>query len=191
MDRGNPEADLAFLGEAPGKYEDEIGLCFVGQAGNLLDEMTGVFGLTEDDLAIFNVLKCRPPGNKFPTGGIVKKCLPLLDRQIELMSPRVVILTGHNAASYTVWRSYMKAPKMEDLAGRWIWSSLYPTIDFLAMYHTAHTLRQDRRDDYEDEYEQSVGVIEMALDLLEGKQPRQEPLVVGPRIKIEKARGLR
>lgn len=190
ISRGNPQADLAFIGEAPGYNEDLEGVPFVGKSGRLLDDMLKEFGLTEEDFVIYNVLKCRPPENEFPTGGIVKKCLPLLDKQMELVDPKVVILVGSKAAHYVVWRSYPGAPKMEDLHGRWIWSQAQPHIEFLAMYHPAYLLRIEGRNprDFDRHYDKALDIIEYALDLLEGKQPPMEPLVVGSRFLIDRER---
>lgn len=190
IDRGNPEADLAFVGEAPGRNEDEIGEAFVGVAGEELDELIYEADLDENNLIILNILKCRPPKNEFPTQSVVKQCLPLLDRQIGLINPKVVVLTGRQAARWTIWRSYMQAPNMGDLAGQWIWSQRYPLIDFLAMYHTSWLLRMKRMKprEYEDERERSLDVLEWARDLLDGKEPPVEPLVVGARVRIERAR---
>jgi DNA polymerase len=191
ISRGNPEADLVFIGEAPGKKEDAIGEPLVGAPGKLLDDMLEALKLDPDkDICIFNILKCRPPSSEFPKPGAVKKCLPLLDRQLELVSPKVVILVGKMAAQYLVWRAYPAAPKMEDLSGRWIWSQRYPHIQFFAMYHPAYLLglEDDDPDAFEDEYDNCLDTIEWGVHLLEGKEPPLEPLVVGSRVMIEKAR---
>ncbi len=192
IDRGNPEAKIVILGEAPGAREDEQGLAFVGRSGYELDDIITLGGLDpEDDVLICNILKCRPVDNEFPTGSIVKQCLPLLDRQIALVDPRVVILTGKNAALYTVWRSYGQAPKMEDLHGRWILAQRYPLIDFLAMYHTAWLLREEEndRENYERQKEISIDVVEWAAEIVKtGKAPPIEPLVIGTRHFIDRKR---
>lgn len=190
VSRGNPKADLAFIGEAPGYHEDLEGLPFVGASGRLLDEMCAQMRLKPSEYVLFNILKCRPPNNEFPTGGVVKKCLPLLDHQMDLIGPRVVILVGSQAAQYLVWRSYPQAPRMMDLVGQWIWSQAYPHIDFLAMYHPAYLLRlEDSRPlEFDDAYEDSLDTIELAMDLLDGKRPPVEPLVVGSQVLIERAR---
>ena len=191
IDRGNPEADIAIVGEAPGKNEDETGLVFTGKAGYELDEILEEGGLDpQEDVGMFNILKCRPPDNEFPTPSIVKQCLPHLDRQIALMNRKVIIMTGKNAALYTVWRSHGQAPPMGDLHGRWIMSQKYPLIDFLAMYHTAWLLREEEHDpkNYRKQREIAIDVVEWAADLLKGEQPPLEPLVVGARHYIERRR---
>ena len=94
---GNPDADLMFVGEAPGFHEDKQGFPFVGQAGKLLDRLLAGIGLTRADVYIANTLKCRPPGNRDPMPDEIEACEPHLFRQIELVQPRVVATLGNFA----------------------------------------------------------------------------------------------
>jgi uracil-DNA glycosylase len=94
---GNADADLMFVGEAPGANEDQHGLPFVGQAGRLLDTLLEEIGLTRSDVFICNVLKCRPPGNRDPLPGEIDACQDYLFRQLELIAPRVVCTLGNFA----------------------------------------------------------------------------------------------
>src|SRR5437868_1516726 len=94
---GNPQADLMFVGEAPGFHEDKQGFPFVGQAGKLLDRLLEGIGLARSDVYIANVLKCRPPGNRDPMPDEIEHCEPYLYRQIELIEPRVVATLGNFA----------------------------------------------------------------------------------------------
>jgi uracil-DNA glycosylase family 4 len=94
---GNADADLMFIGEAPGANEDRLGLPFVGQAGKLLEELLGEIGLTRDEVWICNTLKCHPPGNRDPLPGELENCRPYLERQLELIQPRVVCTLGNFA----------------------------------------------------------------------------------------------
>jgi uracil-DNA glycosylase family 4 len=94
---GNADADLMFVGEAPGANEDRLGLPFVGQAGKLLDTLLGEIGLTRADVFVVNVLKCRPPGNRDPLPGEIDACQDYLFRQLELIEPRVVCTLGNFA----------------------------------------------------------------------------------------------
>jgi uracil-DNA glycosylase len=94
---GNADADLMFVGEAPGANEDKQGVPFVGQAGKLLDQLLGEIGLTRADVFVVNVLKCRPPGNRDPLPQEIDACQDYLFRQLELIEPRVVCTLGNFA----------------------------------------------------------------------------------------------
>src|SRR5215208_1886450 len=94
---GHPQADLMFVGEAPGFHEDKQGVPFVGQAGKLLDKLLAGIGLARADVYIANVLKCRPPGNRDPSPDEIQACEGHLFRQIELIRPRVVATLGNFA----------------------------------------------------------------------------------------------
>jgi uracil-DNA glycosylase len=94
---GNADADLMFVGEAPGKNEDQQGLPFVGQAGKLLDTLLAEIGLTRDDVFVANVLKCRPPGNRDPHPAEIEACEDYLIRQVDLIEPRVICTLGNFA----------------------------------------------------------------------------------------------
>jgi len=94
---GNADAELMFVGEAPGANEDLQGLPFVGAAGKLLETLLGEIGLSRADVFIANVLKCRPPGNRDPRPGEIENCTPYLISQIELVAPRVICTLGNFA----------------------------------------------------------------------------------------------
>jgi uracil-DNA glycosylase family 4 len=94
---GNPDADLMFVGEAPGFHEDQQGVPFVGQAGKLLDQLLAGIGLERSDIYIANTLKCRPPGNRDPMPEEIAACEPHLFRQIELIQPSLVATLGNFA----------------------------------------------------------------------------------------------
>ncbi len=98
--RGNPDAAICFVGEAPGADEDEQGLPFVGRAGQLLDRMIGAMGLSpERDVYVCNILKCRPPGNRRPEPEEMATCIPYLHEQLALVSPRVIVAMGNTAVA--------------------------------------------------------------------------------------------
>src|SRR3954468_23217107 len=92
---GNADADLMFVGEAPGANEDQQGLPFVGQAGRLLDQLLSEIGLPRGDVFVANVLKCRPPGNRDPLPQEIDACQAYLFRQLELIEPKVVCTLGN------------------------------------------------------------------------------------------------
>jgi DNA polymerase len=94
---GNADADLMFVGEAPGRNEDEQGVPFVGAAGKLLEQLLGEVGLSRDDVFIANCLKCRPPGNRDPLPQEISNCQGWLYRQLELIQPKVVCTLGNFA----------------------------------------------------------------------------------------------
>jgi uracil-DNA glycosylase family 4 len=94
---GDPNADLMFVGEAPGFHEDKQGVPFVGAAGKLLDQLLTGIGLTRADVYVANVIKCRPPGNRDPLPEEIEACEAHLWRQIELIQPRVVATLGNFA----------------------------------------------------------------------------------------------
>jgi uracil-DNA glycosylase len=96
--QGNPNADLMFVGEAPGRDEDEQGLAFVGRAGQLLTKIIEAIGMKRDDVFICNVLRCRPPNNRNPEPDEVAACRPFLEETIRLVAPRAIVTLGTFAA---------------------------------------------------------------------------------------------
>lgn len=92
---GPPDADLMFVGEAPGFHEDKQGVPFVGAAGQLLDELLAGIGLTRDEVSVVNVVKCRPPGNRDPMPDEIESCRPYLMGQIDLVDPKVICTLGN------------------------------------------------------------------------------------------------
>jgi uracil-DNA glycosylase len=146
---GNSDADLMFVGEAPGAQEDQQGLPFVGRAGKLLDQLLEEVGLARDDVFIANVLKHRPPGNRDPQPDEIAACKPYLFKQIELIEPRVVCTLG-NFATKLLTRSnrgimsVRGKPQVHELAGRWV--RLYPLCHPAAALRTPATLTALRED---------------------------------------------
>jgi len=91
---------IMFVGEAPGRREDELRRPFVGAAGKLLDEMLKEIGLSSEDVYITNIVKCRPPGNRDPTDEEISLCSPYLERQIEIMRPKIICPLGRFSAKF-------------------------------------------------------------------------------------------
>ncbi|MEW5919556.1 MAG: uracil-DNA glycosylase [Bacillota bacterium] len=91
---GNPRAQILFVGEGPGGEEDKLGRPFVGAAGQLLDRILAAANLAREEVYIANVVKCRPPGNRQPRKEEIEACLPLLQRQIELIDPAIIVCLG-------------------------------------------------------------------------------------------------
>jgi uracil-DNA glycosylase len=97
---GNLDADIVFIGEAPGKKEDELGLPFVGASGKFLNEMLAQAGLSRSDVYITNVVKYRPPNNRDPKPAEKKAFMPYLLKQLEIIQPKVVITLGRHSMEY-------------------------------------------------------------------------------------------
>lgn len=95
--KGSDNPKVVFIGEAPGKNEDETGVPFCGRAGKNLDEMIGYMGLSENDYAVINTIKCRPPNNRNPLKSEINACKAFLLAQIRLLDPKVIILLGNTA----------------------------------------------------------------------------------------------
>jgi uracil-DNA glycosylase family 4 len=135
---GNADADLMFVGEAPGAEEDRQGLPFVGRAGGLLTELIEGIGMTREDVFITNVLLCRPPGNRDPQPDEIEACRPYLDRKIELIQPRVIATLGNFAtklltASPIGITRVRGTPQLHEIAGR--------TVFVMPLFHPAAALR--------------------------------------------------
>ena len=97
---GNPHAAVMFVGEAPGATEDELGRPFVGRAGKLLGELLAEAGLVREDVWITNVVKARPPSNRDPKAPEVAHCMPWLQREVELIRPRLIVPLGRHALKH-------------------------------------------------------------------------------------------
>jgi len=93
-------AKIMFVGEAPGRNEDEQGLPFVGRAGKILDDLLAIAGLKRDEVYIANILKCRPPGNRNPTTSEIETCTPYLDKQLEIIKPQIICTLGNFSTKY-------------------------------------------------------------------------------------------
>ena len=137
---GDPEADLLFVGEAPGAEEDRQGRPFVGASGKLLVEMLETIGLTREMVFITNIVKYRPPNNRDPLPEEIKACLPYLLEQIEIIHPKLVVLLGRHSMSVffpdlkigQVHGQIMHQADMRDGIGR--------IQAFLPLYHPAAAL---------------------------------------------------
>jgi len=142
---GNPDADLMFVGEAPGGDEDLQGEPFVGRAGQLLTKIIEAIGLTRSQVYIANVIKCRPPGNRNPEPDEVEQCEPFLFRQIDGIKPKVIVALGKFAAQ-SLLRSNEPITRIRGREYKYRDAILMPT------YHPAYLLRNPsaKRDVWED-----------------------------------------
>jgi DNA polymerase len=96
---GNPDAEVMFIGEAPGAKEDQLGLPFVGAAGKFLDTMLAEIGLSRDDVFIGNIVKYRPPGNRDPLPEEITASIPYLKRQVAIIEPKLIVFLGRHSMS--------------------------------------------------------------------------------------------
>jgi len=131
---GNPEADLMFIGEAPGADEDQQGIPFVGRAGQLLNNMIAAMGLKREDVYIANVIKCRPPGNRTPEPAECAVCSPFLRRQVEVIQPKAIVALGAVAAKTLL---AVNQP-ISALRGRWY---EFDGVPMAVTFHPAYLLR--------------------------------------------------
>lgn len=131
---GNPDAELVFVGEAPGREEDMEGRPFVGEAGRLLTSIIRAMGLGREDVYICNVLKCRPPRNRDPEQDEINACLPFLKTQLRIIKPKVICTLGRIAAQAMLGKDF----KIKMQRGNWYF---YMDIPLMPTFHPAYLLR--------------------------------------------------
>jgi len=134
---GNPNAELIFVGEGPGKDEDIQGRPFVGEAGRLLTRLIERMGFKREEVYIANIVKCRPPGNRDPKEDEVATCIPFLKKQIEIIQPRVIMALGRVAV-----QSLLQNEKpISRIRGHF---TKYEGIDVMPTFHPAYLLRNPK-----------------------------------------------
>ena len=162
---GNPNADIVFIGEGPGFYEDQQARPFVGAAGKFLDELLASISLRREDVYICNVIKCRPPNNRDPLPVEIDTCTPWLDRQLEILRPRVIVTLGRFSMQryfpgQTISRIHGQARQMGD-------------VTVVPMYHPAAALHQaSLRHTIQQDFQTLPGILEQAL---QSKAKPREP----------------
>lgn len=131
---GNPQADVLFIGEAPGMHEDRQGLPFIGAAGQFLDELLASVGMQRAEGFIANVVKCRPPNNRDPEPGEIAACAPYLERQIAVINPKLIVTLGrYSMQKFFPGEGISRIHgKLRNVRGRLV----------LPMYHPAAALHQ-------------------------------------------------
>lgn len=159
---GDANAQLMFVGEGPGADEDAQGLPFVGRAGQLLNNMIGAMGLKREQVYIANIVKCRPPQNRKPEPDEARSCTPFLERQIEIVRPRVLVALGATAATYLLG---MRG-SIGGMRGR---IHDYRGIQTVVTYHPAFLLRDptQKKEAWKD--------LQMAMAALGLKAPSRPP----------------
>jgi DNA polymerase len=166
---GNRDAELMFIGEAPGADEDKIGEPFVGRAGQLLTKIIEAMGFTRDDIFIANVLKCRPDmpagesGNRKPRMDEMTTCLPWLREQIQLVKPRVMVALGATAAEGLLGETR----PMRELRGQWL---DFHSTPVMVTYHPAYLLRNQTLTEKRKVWEDMLLVLEKLGHSISEKQ---------------------
>jgi DNA polymerase len=137
---GSVAAKIMFVGEAPGFNEDRTGHPFCGQAGKILDELLSKIGIRREEIYITNILKCRPPKNRNPKEEEIKSCSSYLDRQIEIINPKIICCLGNFATSYIMKKFGLK-DKIQGISkihGQiFSYQSLFNSINIIPLYHPA------------------------------------------------------
>ncbi len=136
--RGNPESDIMFIGEGPGQQEDLTGKAFVGAAGKLLDRMLESVGLSEENVYIANIVKCRPPGNRDPLEDEKEACMNYLRYQLGLVKPKIIVCLGRIAATSIISPEF----KITKQRGQWMERKGYY---IMATYHPSALLRDESK----------------------------------------------
>jgi uracil-DNA glycosylase len=141
---GSPNADLMFIGDAPGYHEDMQGIPFVGEAGKLLTKMITAMQYTRTDVYITDTVKCRPPNNRKPLKDEAMCCLPYLNRQIEIIKPKVIVVLGPLPLKVLLNLTGIKTNR-----GQWL---SYQNIPVMATFHPTYLLRyqEEKRDAWHD-----------------------------------------
>ena len=154
---GRPDADILFIGEGPGFHEDRQGLPFVGASGKFLDAMLGSIGLKREDVFIANVVKCRPPSNRDPQPDEIDACRSYLERQIELINPKVIVTLGRfSMARYFPDAKISKIHGQPKQVGKRL---------VIPMFHPAAALHQPKlRDTVEEDFARIPKLIEQMGD---------------------------
>lgn len=142
---GNPRANLMCIGEAPGQEEDRRGQPFVGAAGQLLDRILAAIGFERQEVYIANIVKCRPPQNRNPEPEEAETCFPYLQRQIDMIQPKLILLLGKVAAQYVLKTD----ASLRELRGK---AHPFQAAKALVTYHPAALLRNKewKRETWED-----------------------------------------
>jgi DNA polymerase len=135
---GSDDADIMFIGEAPGFNEDQQGRPFVGKAGKILDELLESIGFKRNEVFIANILKCRPPNNRNPLQSEIAECTGYLDRQIECIHPKMIVALGNFAASYIFSKFGLSYDKIGKIHGKIFQiTTIFGPLQIIPIYHPA------------------------------------------------------
>jgi len=165
LGEGNVDAAVVFVGEAPGYWEDVKGRPFVGAAGKLLDELLSEIGLSRGDIYIANILKCRPSDNRDPSSDEVAACTPFLNRQIQIIGPRLIVTLGRHATSYILSEAGFPVEGITKLHGRTFTTRLLGLqLVVIPAFHPAAALYNVK---YKRGLEDDFQIVKLELEKLE------------------------
>jgi uracil-DNA glycosylase family 4 len=164
---GPRSARVMFVGEAPGFHEDRQGRPFVGAAGNFLNELLASIGLKREEVYITNIIKCRPPGNRDPYMDEIEACSPYLDRQVELINPKVIVTLGRYSLAH--WLPNAKISQVHGKPIRVGSRVIFP------MYHPAAALHQPALKRTVEEDFRKLGAFLAGALKAEEEEPPEEP----------------
>ena len=159
---GAEDADILFIGEGPGWHEDQQGRPFVGPAGKYLDDLLASINLNRSQVYIANVIKCRPPGNRDPLPTEINNCNQWLDRQIEMIRPKIIVTMAKFFPGKTISKIHGTAQKWNDIV-------------CFAMYHPAAALHQQSlRSTIEEDMKKIPSLLAQSADMPEAKPPPKQ-----------------
>ena len=185
---GNADADLMFVGEAPGFNEDQQGVPFVGRAGKLLDELLAEQGIRREDAFVANVLKCRPPDNRDPQPDEIETCRPYLERQVELIEPKVICTLGNFATKLLSGSprgitTVHGEPQEHTIGER--------TVTLFPIFHPAAGLRTPRvKEQLREDFAKLPALLDGAADQVAGSRAAPEAEVAAAEVPAADQLGL-
>lgn len=145
---GDYDADIMFIGEAPGSQEDEEGEPFVGRAGGVLDDLFASIGIKRNQVYITNILKCRPPENRDPRKDEMEACTPYLDKQVKVVNPKVIATLGNFATKYIMNNYGLDAKSIGKVHGEvFTVNNLVLSARIVPQYHPAATMYNPNMED--------------------------------------------
>jgi uracil-DNA glycosylase family 4 len=163
---GDPDSSVVFVGEAPGREEDEQGRPFVGSAGKLLDSLLGEAGLGREQVYIANILKCRPPGNRRPKSDEMRACAQHLNEQLQVISPMIVAPMGNSAVGHMMKKYGLKRESIGRIHGEVLpVEASWGRICLFPLYHPAAVLYNRRlQQELKKDLESLKGILESCGD---------------------------
>ncbi len=165
---GRPDADLMFIGEAPGFYEDKQGLPFVGASGRYLEELLRLIGMTRDDVFITNIVRCRPPQNRDPLRAEIEACQHFLDRNLAVIQPKIIATLGR----YSMER-FFPGEKISRIHGK---PKKYRGRIYYPLFHPAAILRSPSlRPVMEDDFRRMKQLLDEFEGMVDEEPPPDEP----------------